>query len=291
MTHADKLLDSLDANDISLYTTEPELEEHIVVSSDRFITVPESLKRIAVQHDHNVETVTFDCPRYWDGLDMSNMHVYINYMLENGNLGMYLADNVRIDDVDQTIMHFDWTVSNNVTLVNGDLSFLVCIKKTDMEGNEINHWNSELNQEMYISEGLECEETVVELEPDIITALLTRMDYVETIATPESMQEYVDKYLSNDSVVEDYTYNYLSKIYPTTPDLMQSYVDTFLEKHPPLLVIGSEKPPISCMWFNTGTGEEVTENTILQITAEPNEKSMYAVVEDTSEPIYNFDII
>ena len=57
----------------------PNLEEHIKIGLDRHITVPESLKRIAVQYDHNVETVTFDCPRYWDGHDMSKMTVYINY--------------------------------------------------------------------------------------------------------------------------------------------------------------------------------------------------------------------
>ena len=46
-------------------------EPHIVIDSHRAITVPEQLKRIAVQFDHNFETVTFDCPRYWDGHDLS----------------------------------------------------------------------------------------------------------------------------------------------------------------------------------------------------------------------------
>lgn len=31
-------------------------EPHIVVGSDRMITVPDELKNIAVQYDHNVET-------------------------------------------------------------------------------------------------------------------------------------------------------------------------------------------------------------------------------------------
>ena len=57
-------------------------EEHIIIGRDRYITVPEGLKRIAVQYDHNVETVTFDCPRYWDEHDLSTMNIYINYIYD-----------------------------------------------------------------------------------------------------------------------------------------------------------------------------------------------------------------
>ena len=88
MGQADELLNSLSANNgIYARTVDPSTEEHIVVGDDRVITVPDSLKRIAVQYDHNVETVTFDCPRYWDGLDMSQMAIYINYHLPNKELG------------------------------------------------------------------------------------------------------------------------------------------------------------------------------------------------------------
>ena len=96
MTLAEELLTSLSDDEVALYTAEPEVEGHFVVDADRFITVPESLKKLAVQYDHNVETVTFDCPRYWDGLDMSSMAVYINYMLPNKAKGYCIAKNVII---------------------------------------------------------------------------------------------------------------------------------------------------------------------------------------------------
>ena len=70
MSQATDLLNSLTDDQISAYSSNAGEEPHIVIGNDRFITVPESLKRIAVQYDHNVETVTFDCPRYWDDLDM-----------------------------------------------------------------------------------------------------------------------------------------------------------------------------------------------------------------------------
>ena len=170
MSRAEELLNTLAGDDSSpvLRLANPETEPHIVVSDDRFITVPKELQRIAVQFDHDVETVTFDCPRYWDGLDMSQLFVYINYMRKDRITGCYKATNVTVDETDSNIMHFDWTISKNVSQVKGELRFLVCIKKADEEGNEVNHWNSELNTQMYVSEGLETGEAIAARYPDII---------------------------------------------------------------------------------------------------------------------------
>lgn len=170
MSQADELLAS-SANDsgISLQLANTTNEPHIVIDSDRVVSVPKELRRIAVQFDHNVETVTFDCPRYWDGLDMSELAVYINYMRKDREVGSYKATNVTVDNINSNLMHFDWTISRNVSLIKGELKFLVCIRKSDANGDEENHWNSELNSEMYISEGLEADETMFEPYPDIIS--------------------------------------------------------------------------------------------------------------------------
>ena len=169
MSKADELLNSLSENDISLQLVNPETEPHIVIGEDRIISVPEELRRIAVQYDHDVETVTFDCPRYWDGLDMSELSIYINYMRKDRYVACYKATDIIVDDADPNIMHFNWTVSRNVSEVKGELKFLVCIKKGDSEGYEVNHWNSELNTEMYISEGLEVDPSILDPYPDIIS--------------------------------------------------------------------------------------------------------------------------
>lgn len=200
MSQTEELLNSLSSNDISTYLANAEEEPHIVIGNDRVITVPESLKRIAVQYDHNVETVTFDCPRYWDGLDMSKMKVYINYKLPNRTLGSYVANNVAVDENNTNLMHFTWTISRNVTESEGNISFLVCIKKVDDDGNEENHWNSELNNTIYVSKGLETTETIVELHPDVITNLLVRIGNMETIVTPEVKSWLGDKLLATDKL-------------------------------------------------------------------------------------------
>ena len=185
MSYADELLNSLSEDGVMALTAESSTEPHIIIGSNRKVSVPDELKRIAVQYDHNVETVTFDCPRYWDDHDMSQMKIYINYKCPGGSLGCYIVDSVTIDEADNTIMHFGWTISRNVTLKDGNLSFLVCIRKIDVEtGEEVNHWNSELNMEMYVSKGLECNEITEELYPDIISQLLLRMESVEAVFAP-----------------------------------------------------------------------------------------------------------
>lgn len=193
MSQADELLNSFSEEHISAFTVDPETEPHIVIGADRFITVPKELQRIAVQYDHDVETVVFDCPRYWDGLDMSLMSIYVNYMRPDKYRDCYKAANVTIDETDDTIMHFEWTISKNVTLKDGPIVFLVCIKKADEEDNEVNHWNSELNTQMYISEGLEVANESMLLEyPDYLATLEREYGesfdrvYAELLAAKES---------------------------------------------------------------------------------------------------------
>lgn len=183
MSQAEDLLNSL--------TTDGEVEEHIVIGNDRFITVPQSLKKIAVQFDNNVRTVTFDCPRYSDGRDLSTMTISINYMRPDGDPGLYQVEAVTIDENDDTLIHFDWVIKDHVTEVNGTLSFLVCAKKTNSDGTNENHWNSELNQEMTISKGLNCNTIIIEKTPDLITQILVRLDDVETreVTTDKTLTE------------------------------------------------------------------------------------------------------
>ena len=169
MSKAEELLNTLSTATVSTLLADSSTEPHIVIGEDRFITVPSELKRIAVQYDHDIETVTFDCPRYWDDHDMSEMRIYINYLRSDAETGCYKAQNITVDSSDENIMHFDWTISRNVTETFGKIVFLVCVKKADDNGNEKNHWNSELCKDCYVSEGLEYDiEPVKELYPDLI---------------------------------------------------------------------------------------------------------------------------
>lgn len=197
MSQASELLENLAAE--ASNGAEIPVDGNIIVGADRFLTVPESIKKLGVQYDHDVNTVTFDCPRFWDGRDLATMKIYINYMRSDGTLGMSLCENVRLDKEDTEIIHFDWVISGHVTEVSGNISFLICAKKVDIStGLEENHWNSELCNEMYVSVGLKCKETVLKKYPDIITQLLLKMENtlenvdLWKIETKNELKQYVD---------------------------------------------------------------------------------------------------
>ena len=184
MGRAEDLLNGLQDtntnNEISLLIAgkNTDTEPHFAINDNRIISVPSELRTIAVQYDHNIETVTFDCPRYWDGHDMSKMIVYINYERADGETGAYLAENVRVDDEDDSIMHFEWTISRNVTSASGSVTFLVCIKSVNKSGNEQEHWNSERCSDISVAPGLETGEPIEEEYPDILTQLTKKIEDV-----------------------------------------------------------------------------------------------------------------
>lgn len=312
MSRAEDLLNEMTSGDVGLYIARPETEPHIVVGEDRFITVPEELQRIAVQFDHAIETVTFDCPRYWDGHDMSKMKVYINFMRVDGERGAYIADNVRVDDSDSNIMHFEWTITRDVTLVKGKISFLVCVKKTDDDANEVNHWNSELNQEMYVSEGLECVESVISQYPDLITQLLFRMDSAEEIvntAGPLAIEASEKAIAAADSVA------YIKSKVDAVDDAKAS-VEADLEEIRIIadelrnieindcFIVGGDQPAYKCLWFNTGGAGATQKTSSFALNRNSKDATVFAEIDDVTygvdnatigktatENNYNFDII
>lgn len=198
MSQADDLLATLSVD----YTD----EARIYVNDDRTITVPDELKHIAVQGDHNIETVTFDCPRYWDGHDFSKMRVYVTYMRADGFKDSYQTKNLRISEEDDTRILFDWTISGNVTKVSGTLSFLVYIES--ISANPC--WHSRLNQQMVIDEGLSATEQILRA-PDSIEAVLaqTTADYIATAKaeiegkTAQSLASIPEDYTTVNNMAEE----------------------------------------------------------------------------------------
>lgn len=153
------------------------MKEHVKILGDRTVDIPKSLEKLGIQYDHNVNTITFDCPRYPDenpAIDMSKMIVYINYRLANKVMNAFVAENVVVDAEDPTIIHFDWRITHEVTTVNGLISTLICIRDIDDEGYENYHWNTDLIQKFYVGPGMVYNDPLVTENPDKITqALLT----------------------------------------------------------------------------------------------------------------------
>ena len=165
----------------------------------RVITVPASEKLFGVANDGNSERKHFRCPKIvGDNIDLSTMHLYINYQNANGQKYPYLVEDVQTDG---DYITFSWLIGPDVVAYKGQIKFIVCAKKGD---GTIPEWNTTL-AEGTVLEGLEATDEVVERNPDIITQLLNRMREVEKIATKEAMQEYVNTYLTEHPVEIDET--------------------------------------------------------------------------------------
>lgn len=153
MSLAENLLNSLDETayqNSRIAGIQPE-EEHIIVGQDRTITVPTNLKTIAVKGDKDIETVTFDCVRYWDGHDLSTFAIYINYILPQAEEETtYIPKEItKFEDT----FSFDWTIGREITSIEGSLKFWIVAKLTDDEGNLIKQWSSLQNSDCTIAPG------------------------------------------------------------------------------------------------------------------------------------------
>ncbi len=125
-------------------------EAHIVVERNRAIFVPDNLKTIAVKGDKNVETVTIDCIKYWDGKDLSEFVVFINYTLPNGENGTYIPDEIIVKE---SVFSFNWVIGRHITSYVGSLTFWILAKLTDDDGNLIHQWSSFQNTDCFIAQG------------------------------------------------------------------------------------------------------------------------------------------
>ena len=200
MAQVDELLNAEDLNyeDTSTYST-PGEGAYVEVNEKRVVIVPDELKTIGVQYDNKVNRLPFRIPRHWDGQDLFDMSIYINYKLPDGTTSSHYVNQKTADD---NTIRFDWVINHNVTQKAGNITFLVCAKKTDGENDTI-HWNSELCKDIRVSEGLECDEEIIETYPETIQQIYDRIDSLEMITdvyTKSEMDELLNlRYLKTET--------------------------------------------------------------------------------------------
>lgn len=159
----------------------------------RVITVPASEKLFGVANDGNSERKHFRCPKIvGDNIDLSTMHLYINYQNANGQKYPYLVEDIRTDG---DYITFSWLIGPDVVAYKGQIKFIVCAKKGD---GTIPEWNTTL-AEGTVLEGLEATDEVVARNPDIIEQILARLDSVTEIPQ-EKVTEAVSEYMKENPI-------------------------------------------------------------------------------------------
>ena len=159
----------------------------------RVITVPASEKLFGVANDGNSERKHFRCPKIvGDNIDLSTMHLYINYQNANGQKYPYLVEDIRTDG---DYITFSWLIGPDVVAYKGQIKFIVCAKKGD---GTIPEWNTTI-AEGTVLEGLEATDAVVSRNPDIIEQILTRLDNVTEIPQ-EKVSSAVEEYMAKNPI-------------------------------------------------------------------------------------------
>lgn len=169
---AEKMLSSLKFEESYLEATENIEEEHIVVNEARQIIVPNALKNIAVLRDKDIEKVTFDCIRYWDGHDLSTYALFINYSLPNGTDGTYVPENVTIDEADESVLHFDWLIEEYMTMTAGKITFSITAEKRSSSNPDYveKRWSSFKNSDFTVVDGFKATNAPDSVIPTAATA-------------------------------------------------------------------------------------------------------------------------
>lgn len=157
----------------------------------RVIAVPVSEKLFGVANDGNAERKHFRCPKIvGDNIDLSTMHLYINYQNANGQKYPYLVEDVQTDG---DYITFSWLIGPDVVEYKGQIKFIVCAKNGATA-----EWNTTL-AEGTVLEGMEATDEVVERNPDIIEQILTRLDSVTEIPQ-EKVSSAVEEYMAKNPI-------------------------------------------------------------------------------------------
>lgn len=136
-------------------------ETHFVIDPrTRRITTAQTSNNTIVQYDHNSERFTFEIPRYVDGHDMSECdEVRIHYRNGSPNAvlkasGVYVPDDVSIDEDDNELLTFSWLLSSDTTQCVGFLYFSIQFVCFGSGGTIEYAWNTGIYKDISVIESL-----------------------------------------------------------------------------------------------------------------------------------------
>ena len=183
-----------------------EIEYCTVDDDTRVVTVPEKYRKLGVESDEAAKRVWFRFPKLVgnNGIDLSAVSVRVNFRNANGDGDIYMVQDLTADG-DNVV--FSWELSRKVTAYKGSVSFVVCAVKSAMDGTIKNEWNTTLNKECEVLEGLEVTEQITQENPDIIEYILANLGgsvSAEQIAT--AVEEYMSAhpFTETDPTVPDW---------------------------------------------------------------------------------------
>lgn len=145
-------------------------EEKFIVDG-RKINVPQALANIGVRNDNHAETVEFEMQRYFDGIDLSEHLLHIDFINAGSEADSYLVETVTSTSEK---INFIWNISNKVTKYKGTVKFALRFSTVSEEEKVIYAWHSEIAQ-FNVLDGLSVTSSISEQYPDLLQQWENRM--------------------------------------------------------------------------------------------------------------------
>ena len=172
---------------------------HSVIDDDLHFIIDPSTREIGngsqkvklMQYDHNSEQFTFEIPRFVEGHDMSLCNsIRVNYININKSNreqhpGVYEVSDIQVEE-DNII--FSWLVSRNATQYVGPLNFLIKFMCFDEDSNVIYEWHTDIFKNSSVSTGMNNEEPIEEVYPDILEKWKNEILAEIPILTPQTVK-------------------------------------------------------------------------------------------------------
>lgn len=159
----------------------------------RLVTVPDKYKKLGVESDEKAKRIWFRFPKLVgnNGVDLSAIGVRVNFRNANGEGDIYVVEDLTTDG---DYVTFSWELTRKVTAYKGNVSFVVCAVKSATDGTIKNEWNTTLNKECEVLEGLEVTEQITQENPDIIEYILANLGgSVSSEEIAQAVEAYMEK--------------------------------------------------------------------------------------------------
>lgn len=207
MPSVEELLSQTSEDETNLETYADSGIEYCTVDDDtRLVTIPDKYKKLGVESDEKVKRIWFRFPKLVgnNGVDLSAIGVRVNYRNANGDGDIYIVEDLTTDG---DYVTFSWELTRKVTAYKGNVSFVVCAVKSATDGTIKNEWNTTLNKECEVLEGLEVTEQIAQENPDIIEYILANLGgSVSAEQIAQAVEEYMiaHPFIETDPTVSDW---------------------------------------------------------------------------------------
>lgn len=182
--------------------------QFIVDEDLRTIAIPQRGKVAGVRSDKDVNRVAISINRYYDGTDLSEFPVKINYVNANGQPNYFRVTDRKIDTDSLVLI---WLLSSDVTAYKGNVVFAIQFYKAD-EGVITQEFNTTIAT-MVVLDGLQVEDYIT--PPDKVLLIEQLKQETEALLEPyvEEKIEEIEQAGAQLFVHQDTEENWNAKYY------------------------------------------------------------------------------